>query len=85
MVLRAQALDHGAHVVTALTPVESSNIEAVGYDDATRSLTVKFKNGTTFRYDDVEPEHYENMISADSVGSYFHKNVRNDHEATRIG
>ena len=33
-----------------LTPVESSNIKAVGYDDATEELTVEFHNGSQYRY-----------------------------------
>lgn len=35
------------------TKVESSNVAAVAYDDKTRELDVTFKNGSTYKYEDV--------------------------------
>jgi len=38
-----------------MTPVESSNVEAVAYDDKTRQLQVQFKKSGTYTYDGVPP------------------------------
>lgn len=67
-----------------LTPVESSNIAAVGYDAATRVLTIKFKGGGTWDYHGVAPHlHAEMMNVHGSIGKYFHARIRGAHKATK--
>lgn len=68
----------------ALVPVKSSNIKAVGYDPAARSLTVQFNSGANHRYDDVSPEKHAAMMAADSIGSYFHANIRSAHPSSKV-
>ncbi len=59
------------------TPVTSSNIESIGYDEPTKALHVKFKSGGTWTYSgDAAKAHHDAMLSASSVGGYFHKNVK---------
>ena len=53
-----------------LAPVESSMIQAVGYDPKTRILEVVFNSGQTYCYDDVPPEVHEGLMTADSKGRY---------------
>lgn len=60
-----------------MQPVKSSNIESVGYDDDTKTLKIKFKSGGTHHYADVDKLTYERLLSAQSIGSYFHTNIRN--------
>lgn len=52
-----------------LTPVQSSNVVAIGYDPASRTARVRFRNGATYRYADVPPELHESIMKADSVGA----------------
>lgn len=59
-----------------MTPVKSSNIEAVGYDAEKKILSVKFKSGGTFQYGDVPEGVHKAFVGADSVGSYFHRHIR---------
>jgi hypothetical protein len=59
-----------------LTPVKSSNIEAAGFDPATRTLTVKFRNGGTYHYADCHQHHFDGLCSAESAGKYLHKHIR---------
>lgn len=59
-----------------LTPVKSSNIEAVGYDAGAREMHVRFRGGATYRYRDVAPELHQALIGAESVGKHFHAHVR---------
>lgn len=56
--------------------VKSSNISHIGYDTEKRLMSVKFKTGSIYRYEDVPPEAHEALVGADSVGSHFHENIR---------
>lgn len=60
-----------------MKPVKSSNLEAIGYDEATRVLSIKFKSGGTFKYAGVPPSVHEEFMKADSHGKFFHKHIRN--------
>jgi len=62
-------------------PVESSNIEAIGYDEEDEMLYVAFTAKRTtprtlYRYFNVSPEEFSNFLAADSKGKYFHQNIR---------
>lgn len=59
-----------------LVPVRSSNIEAVGYDPATRTMGVRFKGGMTYHHLDVSPEAHGALMSAPSKGAHYHQNVK---------
>lgn len=54
------------HII--LTPVVSSNIQAVGYDLASTTLAVQFSNGTVYRYIGVPKDIGETFKDAPSVG-----------------
>lgn len=56
-----------------LTTVESSMIYAVGYDSKARTLEVVFNTGGVYQYYDVPPEEYEELMEAESKGSYMHE------------
>jgi len=51
-----------------LTPVESSNVEAIGYDPESKRARVRYKGGATYLYEGVEPALYETIRSAPSIG-----------------
>lgn len=57
-------------------PVSSSNIKSVGYDPSEKTLAVEFSDGSVYHYHNVEKDVHEGLISAKSVGSYFHTNVK---------
>ena len=57
-------------------PLKSSNISDVGYDDATQSLEVGFKNGSRYHYTKVPKALFEAMLKAPSPGRYFHQVVK---------
>ena len=44
--------------------IESEAITAVGYDDATRVLRVRYSNGEEYEYLDVAPELYRRLVEA---------------------
>ena len=53
-----------------LVPVESSMIQAVGYDPKTHILEVVFNSAQTYCYEDVPPEIHQELMAADSKGRY---------------
>lgn len=61
----------------ALQPVVSGNLKAVGYDKASQTLDVQFSSGRIYRYSGVSPSVHQELIAAESIGSYFARNVRN--------
>jgi hypothetical protein len=56
--------------------VSSSNVAAVGYDDATNTLGVRFLNGSEYHYFGVPRDVYDALRGASSVGTYFNANVK---------
>ena len=63
--------------------VKSSNLESVGYDEDKSLLEVEFKDGAVYQYSGVSSELHKQLISADSVGSFFQKNIR-DWPTTKV-
>lgn len=63
--------------VIDLKPCKSSNISAYGYDAGSKTLAIKFSSGLTYHYDKVEPEVFEKLGKAKSVGSFFASDIRN--------
>lgn len=58
----------------------SSNIHSYGYDETSKTLAIRFKNGqgvsSTYHYSNVPRELFDRMIAAASLGSFFHQNIR---------
>ena len=50
--------------------VESSMIQAFGYDEGNETLLVIFNSGKTYQYSEVPKETYEGLQEAGSKGSY---------------
>lgn len=53
------------------TSVNSSNLNAVAYDDATSTLYIRFNASGTYAYDRVPQSVYSGLLSASSHGKYF--------------
>lgn len=73
-----QPFSTNARPAIALTPVESNQIGAIGYDDATKTLAVRFKRGAgaIYHYPNVERDTYEAFKGAESIGTYFGKHLK---------
>lgn len=59
-----------------MTPVSSSNIASIGYDDSTSALFVQFNHGGTYKYSGVPHDVYEDFLSAGSPGSFFASDIK---------
>lgn len=65
-------------------PVNSSNVESIGYDETTQTLFVKFLNSYVYIYKGVPSMEFEGLKCAPSVGSYLHRNIKNLYPYERI-
>ena len=65
-------------------PVTSSNLESVGYDDAAQTLEVEFKVGSIYQYFGVPSAVYSALLGAESGGSYFSRNIKNNYRYVRL-
>ncbi len=50
-------------------------IQTFGYDEAKETLMVIFNSGKTYQYSEVPKEVYEELLAADSKGSYLRECV----------
>ncbi len=67
-----------------MIPVESSNVESVGYDENEQTLYVRFLTGAMYIYKGVSNYEFDGLLSAPSVGSYLHRNIKNNYPYERI-
>ena len=57
-----------------MTPVSSSNISSIGYENGT--LYVEFHGGRLYAYSGVPESVYRNLMAASSHGSYLATHVK---------
>ena len=58
------------------TPVRSSNIASIGYDESTSTLEVEFRTGAVYQYYEVPKRVYVGLMNASSHGAYFAQYVK---------
>ncbi|WP_409338765.1 KTSC domain-containing protein [Halalkalicoccus ordinarius] len=66
------------------TPVSSSNLSSVGYDENSRILEIEFNDGSVYQYSNVPISIYNGLMAASSHGKYFHRNIRDAYHYTQI-
>jgi KTSC domain len=59
-----------------MVKVNSSNIDEVEYIPSTKTLQIRFKNGSLYNYFDVPEEVFEEFIKSESAGKYFQAHVK---------
>ena len=65
--------------------VDSSNIEALGYDTETQELHVTFLgSGGTYVYSDVAQEVFDELLQAGSKGSYLNRRIKGNYAYRRL-
>ena len=63
--------------------VDSSNIEAIGYDPNAQELFVQFLSGATYVYHGVPQEIYDNLMASPSQGSYLNREIKGVFDYTK--
>lgn len=64
--------------------IDSSNVEAIGYDSGTQELHVQFLRSGTYVYYNVEEWVFEEFMQADSKGTYLNNNIKPSHEYAKL-
>jgi len=62
------------------TPVTSSNIASIGYNEQQSLLEIEFNNGGVYQYYDVPISVYQEQLNASSHGKYFAEKIRNNYQ-----
>ncbi len=76
------------------TPTKSGTIDAYCYTgrkhysdsslDRSGTLTIKFRNGSFYKYKDVEPSVFWEFYSAESKGTFLAKNIKKKYEFEKL-
>ena len=64
--------------------VQSSNINAIGYDEGSETLQIEFINGGTYQYFDVPQHVFDGIMNADSKGKFLHSNIKGAYRYSRV-
>ncbi len=61
-----------------MTPVQSNQVAAVGYDAASKTLALTFARGPgqIYHYPGVAQKTYDDMMAAESKGAFFGQHIK---------
>lgn len=62
----------------------SSNISRVAYDADNANLYIEFRSGKTYRYSDVSPDTWNQLIEATSTGTFFSQRIRTAYKGVEV-
>jgi hypothetical protein len=65
-------------------PISSRGLAAAGYSKRRHILEIEFVNGAVYRYLNVPPSIYRNLMSAVSKGRYYDSNIRGNYRSLRL-
>jgi hypothetical protein len=68
-----------------MTPVKSSMVTHQNYSADTKTLRVRFAGGQEYDYHGVSEGDHARLMSADSFGAHFGKNIRASKRSTKVG
>jgi KTSC domain len=66
-------------------PVTSSAVASVGYDAVSSQLEVEFVDGDVYRYSLVPRWRVEELLAADSIGSYVNREIKSRYPGVQVG
>ena len=64
--------------------VDSSNVEAVGFDPESGDIYVRFIGGDTYVYSGVNEATFQELLNADSVGSYRNRVIKPNYTYNKL-
>ncbi|WP_419921946.1 KTSC domain-containing protein [Candidatus Poriferisodalis sp.] len=64
--------------------MSSSNLVSVGYDAASETLEVEFRESRVYQYAGFPQHEYDAFMSASSLGSHFYHHIRDRYVTTEI-
>lgn len=76
-----------AGAVTSHIPrrqTDSKAIAAIGYSKRLHILEIQFANGAIYRYPEVPPSVYRELMASDSKGHYYDINIKGNYRSLRV-
>jgi hypothetical protein len=64
--------------------IESTAIVSVGYSKRRHILEIQFANGAIYRYLQVAPSVYRDLIATDSKTRYYDANIKGNYRSMRV-
>ena len=64
--------------------VSSSNLRSVGYDANELVLEIEFRESGIYQYFSVPEPVFKGLITADSIGSFFNKNIKEKYRFIKV-
>ena len=71
-------------IPTTWASVDSSNVDALKYDPQGGDLHVRFKNGSEYIYEGVDPDLVEALFHSSSVGRFLNENIKGTFTHRRV-
>lgn len=59
-----------------MQPVQSSSVDAVGFDPTRNELIIRFVSGGTYVYGMVPSAVFEALLDADSIGRFVNERIK---------
>jgi hypothetical protein len=67
------------------TPVQSSAVKSVGFDEQTGELEVEYRSGYVYRHGGFERQDFDALLGAESVGKHMNVLKAKATSAVRVG
>jgi uncharacterized protein YuzE len=83
-VLKQFGLDFSPLRTSVMPFVESSMMSRVEYDEDTSELDITFKSGKTYRYREVPPDIYSDLLDAESNGEFFNEKIKDTFDFVEV-
>jgi KTSC domain-containing protein len=64
--------------------VQSSALASIGYSKRLHILEIEFVNGAIYRYDEIPPSVYRELMSTDSKARYYDTNIKGNYRSVRV-
>ena len=64
--------------------VSSTALAAIGYSKRLRALEIEFKNGAIYRYLNVAPAVYHDLMLAPSKARFYDQNIRRKYRSVHV-
>ena len=65
-------------------PVASTNVASVGYSRQLHALEIEFTRGAIYRFLNVQPRVYRDLMAAPSKGRFIAENIRGKYRFVRV-
>ena len=67
------------------TIIESSMIRSIGYDADNSTLEIEFNSGAIWQYFNFPESIWYEFEGADSQGTFFHREIKNQYSGSQVG